>query len=198
MAAQYDPWAIQTFNLCRGDILTYPIPPVQLANELTRSTTRSTYRLHWNQLALWENFGAHVHHYWNNVVPQADKQSSVFTQGEYSGIVQRVATFRRVGNEGDVKGRIQDFVVPVHAAVANGLNHAPRPSDRHSVFQRWEQSVEANSLAGIPDFAMATEYGIPRRRITALIEVKNPWQVTPALIDAAINSIIHCIFLLTP
>ena len=106
--------------------------------------------------------------------------------------MQSVATFTRVANEGDVKGRIQEFVVPVHSAAANGLNGAPRPTDQHSKLQRWEQGVEANNLAGIPDFVMATEYGIPPRRITAMLEVKNPWQVTPARIDAVINSTLHC------
>ena len=101
--------------------------------------------------------------------------------------MQTVATFMSVANEGEVRGRIQEFVLPVHSAAANGLNGAPRPTDRHSVLQRWEQGVEANHLAGIPDFVMATEYGNPQRRVTVLLEVKNPWQVTPALIDAVIN-----------
>lgn len=192
MAAQYDPWAIQNFDLSRGFILTNPTPPIQVANLLANSTTRSTYRLHWNWLALWDDFGALVHEYWNNVVPQADKQSNVYTQASYRDRVQRVATFSRVANEGDVKGRIQEFVEPVHSAAANGLNGAPRPTDQHSRMQRWEQGVEANNLAGIPDFVMATEYGIPPRRITAMLEVKNPWQVTPARIDAVINSTLHC------
>ena len=132
-----------------------------------------------------------VTHYWNNVVRQADKQRNVFTRGEYSGIIQHVATYARVGNEGDVKGRIQDFVLPIHSSAANGRNDAPRPTDRHSMLQRWEQGVEANTLAGIPDFVMATEYGYPLRRTTALLEVKNPWQITSGLIDEVIDSSIY-------
>lgn len=189
--AQYDPRALQPFDLSREFVLTHSTPPIQVANVLTNSTTRSTYRLHWNWLALWENFGALVSHYWDNVVPQADKHTNVFTQGEYSGIVQDVATDSRVGNEGDVKARIQEFVLPVHSAAANGRNRAPRPSDQHSKLQRWEQGVEANYLAGIPDFVMTTEYGNRLRRVTVMIEVKNPWQITPPLIDAVINSNIH-------
>ena len=53
-----------------------------------------------------DNFGTLVHQYWNNVVPQVDKQTNVFTQGEYSNIVHAVATDARVANEGEVKGRI--------------------------------------------------------------------------------------------
>ena len=66
----------------------------------------------------------------------------------------------RVGNEGAVKENIQAFIEPVHTAAANGLNGAPRPADQHSKLQRWED-VEANNLAGIPDFVMVTERGIP-------------------------------------
>jgi hypothetical protein len=191
MAVQFDPWAPQTFDLSREYILSNPTPSIQVANVLTNSTTKSTYRLHWNWLALWEDFGNLVHQYWNNVVPQADKRRNVFSRGAYSNAVQLVATFMRVANEGDIKGRIQDFVIPVHSAAANGLNGAPRPIDQHSVLQRWEQGVEANNLAGIPDFIMATEYGNPQRRVTVLLEVKNPWQVTPTFIDAVINGRTH-------
>lgn len=36
---------------------------------------------------------------------------------------------------------------------------------------------------------MMTEYGYPMRCITAMLEVKNAWQVTPARIDQVIQSI---------
>lgn len=168
MAAQYDPWAIQTFDLSRQYILSNPTPPIRIANVVTNSTTRSTYRLHWNWLALWDDFEALVYQYWNNVVPQADEQRKVYSRGSYSnasaGCCYRFESFQR---------------------------GAVRPTDQHSKLQRWEQGVEANNLAGIPDFVMVTEYGNLPRRITAMLEIKNPWQVTPALIDAVINSIIH-------
>src|SRR5207248_2827790 len=93
--------------------------------------------------------------------------------------------------EGNIRVCIDKFVVDIHSAAANGLNGAARPTDQHSKLQRWEQGVEANNLAGIPDFVMVTEYGNLPRRITAMLEIKNPWQVTPALINAVINSIIH-------
>ena len=141
---------------------------------LTNSTTKSTYLIHWNQLALWENFAALVSDYRNNVAPQVDRRPNVFIQGVYSSIVQRVAADSRVGDEGDVKDYIQDFVVSVHSATSNGLNRAPGPTDQHSELQRWEQDVEANYLAGIPDFVMASERGNQLWRVTAMIEVKNP------------------------
>src|SRR5437762_1728311 len=186
-AAHFNPPA-PIFDLSRTLVLSSPTPPIQVANELTNSTTRSTYRLHWNWIALWDDFGTLVHQYWNNVVPLVDKQINVFMQVEYTAIVHDVSTFRRVANEGEVKGRIKVFVEPVHSSATNGRNGTLRPSDQHSILQQWEPGVEANNLAGIPDFVMATEYGIPARRITAILEVKNPWQVTPILIDNVINS----------
>ena len=191
MAAQYDPWDPEIFDLFRQYILTSPTPPIRVANVLTNSMTRSTYRLHWYWLALWEDFGDLVNQYWNNVVPQADKQRNVFTRAAYRNRVQIVAMDARVANEGNIKMWIDKFVVEVHSAAANGLNGATRSIDQHSKLQRWEQGVEANNLAGMPDFVMVTEYGNPPRRIAAMLEVKNPWQVTPAIIDAVINSTIH-------
>src|SRR5436309_5281480 len=101
-AAHFDP-RLPTFDLSREFILSHATPPIQVANELTNSTTRSTYRLHWNWLALWDNFGMFVNQYWNNVVPQVDKQANVFSQGEYSGRFSSISTNSRVGNEGAVK-----------------------------------------------------------------------------------------------
>src|SRR5436190_13584832 len=107
-AAHFNPPA-PIFDLSRTLVLSSPTPPIQIANELSNSMTRSTYRLHWNWLAVWENFGTLVQQYWNNVVPQVDKQANVFTQGEYINILYEVATDERVANEGAIKGRIQAF-----------------------------------------------------------------------------------------
>jgi hypothetical protein len=189
MAAQFDPWA-EVFDLSREYILSHPTPPIQIADSHSASTTRSTHRLHWNGIALWADFGDLVHQYWNNVVTQDDKQTYVFDTGAYRQIVQGIATDTRVSNEGNVKVCIDAFPVVIHSAAANGRNGAPRPSDRHSKLERWGTGIEGNGVAGIPDFVMATEILYFPRRITAMIEVKNPWLVTPALIDNVINGTI--------
>src|SRR5436190_17459919 len=98
-AAHFDP-RLPTFDLSREFILSHATPPIQVANELTNSTTRSTYRLHWNWLAVWDNFGALVQQYWNNVVPQTDKQANVYTQGAFRDRFQSVSMNSQVGNEG--------------------------------------------------------------------------------------------------
>jgi hypothetical protein len=196
MAAQFDPWA-QVFNLSREYILTNPTPPIRIADIVSQSTTMSTYRLHWNTIAIWGNFGDLVQQYWNNVVSQADKQEYVFTQDAYRTVLQALATDMRVSNEGNVKVCVDTFPVFIHSAAANGLNGAPRPTDQHSKLERWAQGIEGSNVAGIPDFVMATEYTNLPRRITAIVEVKNPWHVTPARIDEVINSIILSLLLLT-
>jgi hypothetical protein len=188
MAAQYDPWT-SVFDLSREYILSNPTPPIQIADSHSASTTRSTYRLHWNGIALWADFGDLVHQYWNNVVTPDDKQQYVFDTGSYSRAVQQIAMETRVSNESNVKVCIDAFPVPIHSAAANGSMGAPRPSDRHSKFERWGIGIEGG-VAGVPDFVMATETLYLPRRITAMIEVKNPWLVTPALIDDVINGTI--------
>jgi hypothetical protein len=185
---QFDPWA-QVFNLSREYILSSPAPPIRVADIVSQSTTRSAYRLHWNTIALWGNFSNSVQQYWNNVVTQADRQQQVFTQDVYRHAVQTLASGMSVANEDITKVCIDTFPVAILAAAANGLNGAPRPSDRHSKLERWAQGIEGNAVAGIPDFVMATENRYPPRRIMAMVEVKNPWHVTPASIDAVINSI---------
>jgi len=132
MATQFDPWA-QVFNLSREYILSSPTPPIQIADIVSQSTTRSTYRLHWNTIAFWGNFGDLVQHYWNNVVTQADKQQFVFTQDGYRLMVQTLASGMSIANEDITKVCIDTFPV---AAAANGLNGAPRPSDQHSKLER--------------------------------------------------------------
>jgi hypothetical protein len=190
MAAQFDPWAV-VFDLSREYILSHPTPPIQIADSHSASTTRSTYRLHWNGIGLWGDFGDLVHQYWNDMVTQGDKQRNVFDTGAYRQTVQGIAMDTRVANEGNVNICIDAFPVIIHSAAANGRNGARRPRDRHSKLERWGNGIEGNNMAGIPDFVMATEIAYPPRRITAMMEVKNPWQVTPALIDNVINGIIH-------
>src|SRR5579859_952594 len=126
MASQFDPRA---FNLSCEYILSNPTPSIQVGNSHSNSTTRSTYRLHWNGIRLWGDFGDLVNQYWNNVVSQADKQRYVFTQDAYRDAVQGIATDMRVANEGNVKVCIDGFPVIIHSAAANGRNGATRPTD---------------------------------------------------------------------
>jgi len=187
MAAQFNVWDVGAFDLSREFVLTHPTPPVVVSNSVTTSTTRSCYRMHWNTIGVWHDFRDRVVQYWTTGVTPYDKQRNVLALDTFRDRFQSVGT-TPAANEGDVKTRLNEFVQAVHSAAANGRNHAPRPSDRHSQLQRWENGVEAREHAGIPDFIMASEYGNPRR-ITVVVEVKNPWQVTAPLVDLVIQSI---------
>ena len=47
---------------------------------------------------------------------------------------------------------------------------------------------EANAIAGVPDLVMRRQHGYALHRITVMLEIKNPWQVTPAGIDQVIRA----------
>ena len=120
-------------------------------------------------------------------------------QEGYREHFQRVG-FSTAGNEGNVRALIFEFVAAVHSAAANGGNgdNTPRPSDRHSVLQQWEQGVDANALAGCPDLVIRSEYGYVPYRVTVMMEAKNPWQVTPARLDQVLQGpqrIHYCYFI---
>jgi len=185
--APFDPWGQPALDLSRDLILTNPTPLTLVADRVTHSTTRSVYRVHWNTIAPWNDFGARVIHYWNNV-SQVDKQTNVMERAAYRDRFQRVE-FSMAGNEGNVRALIFEFVAAVHSATANGGNggNAPRPSDPHSILQQWEQGVEANALAGRPDLVMRSEHGHIPYRVTVMVEAKNPWQVIPAGLDQVVQ-----------
>ena len=102
--ALFDPWGPPALDLSRDLILTNPTPPTLVADRVTHSTTRSVYRVHWNTIAPWEDFGARVIQYWNNV-PQVDKQTNVMEQAAYQDRFQCVG-FSMAGNEGNVRALI--------------------------------------------------------------------------------------------
>jgi hypothetical protein len=133
MTAPFDPWALPRFDLSCDYVLTHPTPPTMIADVLTNSTTRSTFRLRWNTIDPWDNFGSQVIQYWHNV-PQLDKQGNMMTSGQYGGRFQHVG-YSRAGNEGNVKALISEFIEAVHSYSANGINGAPCPSDWHSILQ---------------------------------------------------------------
>jgi hypothetical protein len=191
--AQYDPFTSPPgFDLSREFILTYPTPTVRVGrvDDISMSTTMSTYRLHWNDIRVWEDFGNEVHQYWNHTMPQHDKPVNVMNQAIYSEIVRVLSTraASAITNEGRVRQSIDAFVVTAHDYTASGRDDAPRPNDYHSLLYSLQAGPEVRHLSGIPDFVMRSEVG--NQRITVVVEAKNPWQVTPAKVDAVIASIL--------
>jgi hypothetical protein len=190
----FAPRPVLQFDLARGVILCWPTPAPKIAmpHLLTRSSTVSPYRVHWNELLPWNDFGETVSRYWNNIVPQHDKAQNVIVMATFISKVQEVSfPSTAASRESRVRKCLEDFIRPVLESAANGAQGAPRPSDRHSLLTSWDsEGVEGNRLAGVPDYVMINEQVVPParlRRITVIFEVKTPWMVTPTLIDDVIE-----------
>jgi hypothetical protein len=91
---------------------------------------------------------------------------------------------REARTEEDIKAYLLSFVMEVHNCAARANNGAPLPSDLHASFIRISAGAGNYGLVGVSDFAM---YADEQQRICLVGEVKNPWMVTPALIDEVLN-----------
>jgi hypothetical protein len=186
----WTPGAPIGFNVSCENLLAYALPPFRAGDERVVSTTRSRYRLHWNQLVLWPNFDNAIVTYWNTV-SQHDKTALVTTQQTLSDRWQSVANDTRIMGEDNIKACMDTYPLACHSAAANGANGAPMPGDLHSSMHRCGSGAAQWGLAGVPNFVM-----YHANRVTALVEVKNPWLVTPQKIDEVLNSNVHVLFTL--
>ena len=171
------------FNVNRADLLGYALPPFLAGDQPSASTTTSRYRLHWNRLDIWGDFANQVSAYWNSVPPH-DRNAMVATQSGLQDRWQRIANNPRILTEDDVKSCVQEYPLVFHSYAANGEAGAPVPGDAHSTCYPCSLGANQWNLAGVPDFVM---HYIDR--VTALIEVKNPWLVTPQRINDVLNGL---------
>jgi hypothetical protein len=172
------------FDIVRETLLLHPLPPFRTGNRPSASTTTSRYRLRWNRLTVWNDFGNRVSEYWNTV-PQADRNALVAHQMVVQHLWQSIANNSRILCEEDIKACVELYPNSCHRYAANGDRGAPLPSDVHCVPDRCSQGAAQWGLVGVPDFIMH-HLG----RVAALIEVKNPWLVTPQSIDEVIDGTI--------
>lgn len=172
------------FDVNRQSLLGYHLPPFRVSDQPSALTTTSRYRLRWNHLDIWNDFGHRVSTYWNTV-PQADRTASVAAQIQLQDRWQSIANNSRILSEDDIKACIDLYPISCHRFAANGALGAPMPSDIHSAPDRCTVGAAQWGLAGAPDFVMHH-----LDRVTALMEVKNPWLVPPQRIDEVLNSII--------
>ena len=123
--------------------------------------------------------------YWNTV-SQADRTALVVNQAQVQLMWQSVANDPRILCEDDVKVSVDSYPKLFHRVAANGALGATLPSDIHSTIDRSALGAAQWGLTGVPDFVMHH-----LNRVTVLMEVKNPWLVTPQRIDEVINSIVR-------
>ena len=183
MAGAWLGGAPMVFNVNRTTLLGHPLPPFRAGDQPSSSTTTTRYRLRWHQLHIWNDFADQVVAYWNSVPPH-DRNAMVATQNELQGRWQRIANNPRILNESDVTFCVQLYPLDFHSYAANGEAGAPMPTDAHSAFYPCGLGASSWNLAGVPDFVMHYI-----NRVTALIEVKNPWLVTPQRINEVLNGL---------
>jgi hypothetical protein len=181
MMAAVDP-DVAEVSTARESLLLTPLPPFRQGPQPSTSVTRCRYRLRWNELLHWNNFGQNVSDYWNTQVSYADRAALVTTLQAIRERWRQIADYPRTLTEDDIKAHIDNYPVYFHQCAANGANGAPLPSDRHSVPYRCSQGAGAFGLSGVADFVMTD-----LDRVTVVIEVKNPWLVTPQQIDEVID-----------
>jgi hypothetical protein len=178
------------FTVSRESLLGCFLPPFQAGDQPTTSTTTCRYRLRWNELRLSNNFEDLVVAYWNTVSLE-DRAAYVTSQIIVQDRWQVIANDQRILSEDDIKVSIDLYPSHFHRIAANGQHGAPLPIDDHSSISRCTLGAAQWGLVGVPDFVM---HGL--NRVTALMEVKNPWLVTPQQIDEVIDSTVrlflHC------
>jgi hypothetical protein len=167
-------------DLSREVLLSAVLPafgikkPWTLANGDAFPRPRPRVRNHWSHLRQWHNFDQDGVNYWNQV-SQTDKSALVESQ---SLLYMTRTTSSHSGAY--VDQIIRDYHMSLHNSAATEVWHCPPPSDGHS---RWAITEEV--LAGSPEFVMYSMDG--NKRVTALVSVKSPWEITPQDIDQVIN-----------
>jgi hypothetical protein len=171
---------IQHFDLSREQLLTLPMQVFNVAGQVTRSATFSAYRVRWNTLHAWDDFGTLVTEYWANTVSEEDKAALIEYRTSLNNVYNRAAG-AIVSTEEHVKQAIYSQPVAFHQTATTSLLGQPSPSDAHSQIEYYPARL---GLAGWADFVFCDAQ---RTRVTAVMEGKNPWRITPAQINEVLN-----------
>jgi len=173
---------LATLDTRRDATLSVALPHLQAAEHTSASTTRGRYRLRWNHLHEWQDFDQLVLAYWNEQVVPDDKQALV---ANLSTMQSRFAEVSAgiYPTEPHISDAVRDFPATLHGYTANGFGGAPLPSDVHSQFFRCTSGAGSFGLIGHADLVLYSQTG----RVTGVVEVKNPWLVTPQQMDQVVD-----------
>jgi hypothetical protein len=167
------------FDLSRQQLLELPLQEPLVGTNLPRSATLSAYRVTPNVIRRWDQFPNLVIQYYR-AVPQADKSARIGFITDANRIYNTVAAFV-VSNEDQVKLVIDQQAVVFHQMITTSINGQPSPSDVHSQIERFSPGMQ---LAGWSDYLFLVG---DRTRVSAVMEGKNPWKVTPVQITEVLN-----------
>jgi hypothetical protein len=173
------------FNLTRWQVLALQLPSVGIGNRPSTASTTSPFRLRWTQLDQWANFGNEVVTYCNQLMPPLDRIAHI---GNLESLSEHFIQVRLsdVTSEPEVKAMMEALPIYCHHKVANNMYGEPLPTDAHSLIYR--NRAGGYGLLGKVDFVFASRLG----RVTAVMEAKNPWMITPAGIDEVLNGSQKC------
>ena len=177
------------YDITRQQVLMQVIPPVHpSAGHLSEATTKSTFRLRWNNLTEWTEFPNQVINYSNNI-PLNDRNAGVMNTSTFQFCWERVADPIAVRGELHIQTFLELYVSSCHNAAAVGRHNAPLPYDRHSAIVQNAQTPNGFPVVGIPDFLMAV--GLTWNEPTAIFEIKTPWLVTARQVDDVLEDAIN-------
>ena len=138
------------FNCARGDVLVTPLPPVRDSQHTATSSTKSRFRLRWDNLLEWTTFEADAIHYFTRIVTPADLAALIANLDGMRTLWEAV-TREEIRTESDIKHCIMTYVQTIQNQAANGANGAPLPSDQHSSFIRIESGAGPGVARDWPD-----------------------------------------------
>lgn len=139
-------------------------------------TTTSRYRARWCTLRHWTNFEDSLVDYWANTVTQADK-ATLFAH--HLAVERAINRARRIQlkTEADVSNYLNALPLYLLEDATTDDNGQTPPLDLHS---RIVNNNGLSHMAGVVDFVFVRPTD---NEITALMEIKKPWKVTPKSID---------------
>jgi hypothetical protein len=120
-------------------------------------------------------------HYWGTV-PQADKTALVCTFAAVTSIFNAYRGIVAVSEEG-IKLALATLPFRFHTQATRSDDGQPLPSDHHSDIVPFEPGW---SFIGNPDYFF---FSSRQRRITAVLDAKKPWSVTPQQISDLLDGI---------
>jgi hypothetical protein len=176
------------FDVSRQTPLGYHLDDIRLGQQLTAGSTHSTLRVRPSEILEWANFPQEVALYWNQTVPPDDKVALIHSQQSTITTFNALRHFV-VTTENDIKFALNAAPFSIHRVATRSDNGQPIPTDAHSEILQYQAG--GMGLFGEPDYYFKDTTG---QRVTAVMDAKTPWEVTPQQILAVLNGM-SCITL---
>jgi hypothetical protein len=173
------------FDLSRQRLLAFELPPMNIGPRPAEGHTTSPFGVRPNEIGEWRTFENEALQYWKTI-PQADKTALVYA---FTSATTDFNIFRDiiVANEEGVKLALATLPFRFHRQATRSHDGQPLPSDDHSDIVPFQQGW---GFEGSPDYFF---FSSRQRRITAVLDAKKPWSVTPQQISDVLDGILLCI-----